>query len=86
MLEDVKGQLLSGITIKLDTSNINPMLMDVLDEHIASSAEDRRPLSFTVFDPEINRTVKLASNRSIPLNRDLTTKLESMDIEFTIER
>ena len=86
LLEDVKGQLLSGITIKLDTSNINPMLMDVLDEHIASSAEDRRPLSFTVFDPEINRTVKLASNRSIPLNRDLTTKLESMDIDFTIER
>ncbi|MBR5331678.1 MAG: DNA polymerase III subunit alpha [Muribaculaceae bacterium] len=86
LLQDVKGQLLSGITINLNTQNINPNLMDVLDEHIASSNEDRRPLSFTIFDPEINRTIKLASSRSIPLNRELTTKLESMDIEFTIDR
>ena len=86
LLEEVKGKLISGITIKLKTQDVNPNLMDVLEEHMNSTDEDRHPLSFEVFDPEINRTIKLASNKTIPLNRALTSKLESMEIEFTIER
>ena len=85
-MEEVKGKLISGITIKLKTQDVNPNLMDVLEEHMNSTDEDRHPLSFEVFDPEINRTIKLASNKTIPLNRALTSKLESMEIEFTIER
>ena len=86
LLQDVKGQLLSGITIKLNTQMVNDNLMDVLEEHIASSTDNHHPLSFIVFDPEINRSIKLSSTKTIPLNRELTTKLESMDIEFIVER
>ena len=86
LLQDVKGQLLSGITIKLNTQMVNENLMNVLEEHIASSNENRHSLSFMIYDPEINRSIKLSSTKTIPLNRELTSKLESMDIEFTIER
>ncbi len=86
LLQDVKGQLLSGITIKLNTQMVNENLMNVLDEHINSSTENRHSLTFIIYDPEINRSIKLASTKTIPLNRELTTKLESMDIEFIVER
>lgn len=86
LLEEVKGTLLSGITIKLNTHEINPNFMDLLSEHIKSTKENHRSLSFIVYDPEINRSVKLSSPHTIPLNRDLVTMLESMNIEFTIEK
>ena len=86
LLEEVKGTLLSGITIKLNTHEINPNFMDLLSEHIKSTTENHRSLSFIVYDPEINRSVKLSSPHTIPLNRDLVTMLESMNIEFTIEK
>ena len=86
LLQDVKGQLLSGITIKLNKEMINTNLMDILSEHIKSTTEDHRALSFMIYDPEINRSIKLASALTIPLNRNLVNILESMGIEFTVER
>ena len=86
LLQDVKGQLLSGITINLNKEAINPNLMELLSEHIKSTTEDHRALSFNIYDPEINRSVKLASALTIPLNRNLINLLDSMEINFTIER
>ena len=86
LLQDVKGQWLSGITIKLNSQAINPNLIEILSDHMNSTNENHRSLSFMVYDPEINRSIKLTSPQTIPLNRELITKLESMDIEFTIER
>ena len=60
--------------------------MDLLSEHINSTAENRKSLSFIIYDPEINRSIKLTSAHTIPLNRDLVNMLESMDIEFTIDK
>ena len=85
-MQDVKGQLLSGITINLNKEAINPNLMELLSEHIKSTTEDHRALSFNIYDPEINRSVKLASALTIPLNRNLINLLDSMEINFTIER
>ena len=86
LLEEVKGKLCSGITIKLNTQMITPNMMAVLNEHMASTTEDHRSLSFIIYDPEINRSVKLASNKTIPLNKELINILESMDVEFIVER
>lgn len=65
---------------------ITPNMMAVLNEHMASTTEDHRSLSFIIYDPEINRSVKLASNKTIPLNKELINILESMDVEFIVER
>lgn len=86
LLQDAKGQLMSGITIKLNTQMVKPNFMDLLSEHIKSTTEDHRSLSFVVYDPEINRSVKLDSPHTIPLNRDLVSLLESLDVEFSIEK
>lgn len=86
LLQDAKGQLMSGITIKLNTQMVKPNFMDLLSEHIKSTTEDHRSLSFVVYDPEINRSVKLDSPHTIPLNRDLVSLLESLDVEFSINK
>lgn len=85
LLQDVKGQLINGITIKLRKDQINQTVHDILNEHIKSTTEGRGALNFNIFDPEINRTVKLSSSIKIPLNRELVEKLDSMSIEYTIE-
>ncbi len=86
LLQEVKGKLLSGITIKLNDQMITPNLMDVLSEHMKSTTENHQSLSFIVYNPEINRSIKLTSPLTIPLNRDLVRKLESMDIEFSFDK
>lgn len=86
LLQDVKGQLINGITIKLRKDQINQTVHDILNEHIKSTTEGRGVLNFNIFDPEINRTVKLSSSIKIPLNRELVEKLDSMSIEYTIEK
>ena len=86
LLQDIKGQWLSGINIKLNAQLISSNFMDLLSEHINSTAENRKSLSFIIYDPEINRSIKLTSAHTIPLNRDLVNMLESMDIEFTIDK
>lgn len=86
LLQDIKGEWLSGITIQLNTQDISSNLIDVLNDHINSTTENHRSLSFIMYDPEINRSIKLLSKKTIPLNRELVTKLESMNIEFSIER
>ncbi len=85
-LEDVKGKLLHGITIKLNKDDINETVHSLLNGHINSSVEELGGLNFHIFDPSINRSINLTSGIKIPLNRELVNMLEEMELEYTIEK
>jgi hypothetical protein len=38
-----------------------------------------------IFDPEINRSIKLTAAKRIPINRNLINLLKDMDIDFSVE-
>ena len=86
LLQDVKGQMLRGITINMSKENINPNFHSLLKDHINSTTENTGTLNFNIYDPEINRSVKLTSSSRIPLNRELIEMLDSMIVESTIEK
>lgn len=86
LLQDVKGQMLRGITINMSKENINPNFHSLLKDHINSTTENTGTLNFNIYDPEINRSVKLTSSSRIPLNRELIEMLDSMNVEYTIEK
>ncbi len=88
LLDDVKGNLIKGITIKTALDQITPELRDLLKSN-ALKKEDTRiggTLAFKVFDPEINRDIMLASGIKIPVDRKFIEELKRMEnIEFAVE-
>ena len=51
-------------------------------EQMASGGENRGDLSIRVFDKTSNRYLKLTSQLRLPLTRELTRMLDSLDIKY----
>ena len=86
LLHDVKGQLIRGITITLKKEELNETVHSLLSEHIKSTTENRGDLYFRIFDPELNRSLRLVSGVKIPINRNLVEMLNGMSIEYTVDK
>ena len=86
LLNDIKGQLVSGITIHVAADKLNEALHGVLVEHARSTTTDMGNLRFRVTDPATSRSVTLDTAVRIPVNKDLVEKLENLEVEFSIER
>ena len=85
LLNDVKGSLVSNITIELDQPQVNDSVLQLLSEHIENNPEGQKgTMSFRVFDSQINRFVRFNSGTRIPIDRKLTDMLEELEIEFKI--
>lgn len=88
LLEDVKGKLIKGITLKMSVDSIKSGLRDMITDK-AIGQNDNRPsgsLAFIVYDPKINRDVRLASNIRIPVEKDFVENLKRYDdIEVMVE-
>lgn len=84
LLNEVKGTLVHSITLDLDRDKINNHFCDLLSAHIKSGNENMGTLSMRVYDPEINRSLKLTSGLRVPITRPLVDMLESEDIPFKI--
>ena len=84
LLEQQKGKLVSGITINLETDQLNENMHGVLNDMITSTSDDRMPLYIRIHDPELNRSLRLSTAVKIPVNRHSLTTLEEMSIDFDI--
>lgn len=86
LLEEVKGTLISGITVNLALDSLKGEAMEILNNKIKSAKKGDGKLNLRIFDPEINRSVTLASNARITLDRELMENLDSLsDITYTIQ-
>ena len=56
----------------------------IVGQHITSSTENRGTLSLRIYDPEINRSIKMTSGVKIPINKQLIDMLKDMDIEYHV--
>ena len=88
LLENVKGKLVKGITVSLSTDRIDRHITDLFTDAMEKCQESLElgNLNFHIFDPSINRTVRMTSTRRIPVNRALVETLVQEDIPFNIEK
>ncbi len=86
LLQELKGQIVGGITINITADKLTEALHGVLAEHATSSTEDLGSLRFRVADPETGRSVTLDTSMRIPVNKELVEKLENLEVEFSIDR
>ncbi len=84
LLDDLKGQLITGITIKATPEDLNKQLSTLLTEHSQSDKNNLGSLDFNLFDPKIKRSVMLTTPVRIPVNRKLLSILDSLEIDYTI--
>jgi hypothetical protein len=80
----MKGQLINSITLHLSKEEVTETLHKLISEHITSSTENRGTLSLRIYDPEINRSIKMTSGVKIPINKQLIDMLKDMDIEYHV--
>lgn len=84
LLAELKGKVVEGIVINVDTGTLSEALHGVLAEHANSSQEELGSLSFKVMDAESGRHVTLTSSLRIPVNKELVEKLQNLEVDFTI--
>lgn len=86
LLQDIKGQVISNITLQINKDDITPELHELLVDLIKSSTEDRCTLQIEITDKSIGRTITLTSGVKIPVNKKLIDKLNQQRINFTINQ
>ena len=78
LLEEVKGQMVSGLTISTDMSSMTDSLKNTTSGGVN--------LNFKVFDPSINRSVTLNSQYKMDIDRSFLEELENMEVSYDIVR
>jgi len=86
LLEDIKGKLINGITIKTDTAGNKEVLGSVLMENIKNATRDGGILNFRIFDGDINRSVSLTSEYKINVDKKLLQSLDELEVDYEIIR
>jgi len=84
LLGDIKGRVVRGVSLQLNTEKLNSTFVDLLREHAASSTDDLGELRISIFDPKLNRSVNLTANRRVPINRALINLLDSESVPYTM--
>lgn len=81
-LDEVKGKLLSNLTIQVPEDRFADL--SPLKETMTESTENRCNLNFRIFTNDRKHYVDMRSQYKIPINKQVLKKLESMEMEFSI--
>ncbi len=87
LLNDVKGKLISGVTVSMTRDAITPTLTDIIRDQFESRNSDagKGHLTFRIFDPDANRWLRMSSAKRIPMDRQLVNILDSLPVEYQFE-
>lgn len=84
LLEDIKGRVVRGVALKLNTRSLSDTFTKLFTAHASSSTKDLGELQVNVFDPHMRRSVTLHSPKRIPINKNLIKLLTDEGIDFSI--
>lgn len=84
LMEDVKKDLVSRITIDVSADRLNENLHNVIKDYVHPKPSEGRQLFFRVREPELNRSVRLGAAVSVSLERKFLKALSDMNLEYDI--
>ncbi|MDE6277627.1 MAG: DNA polymerase III subunit alpha [Muribaculaceae bacterium] len=90
-LDDLKGHLITAVTVQVDINNARGGILELLDRHRVDSrdrnAEDPGvDVNIRLYDPAINRGVNLHSNLRVRLTRSFFRALDDLEASYRVER
>ncbi len=86
LLEDRKGTLIKGLTIKTDTGEDKELLRSVLLDNIKNTTKDGCMLNFRIFDPEIHRAITMTSAFKISIDKKFLQSLDELEVDYEVMR
>ena len=87
LLDDLKGKLVTGVDVKISANEINETLIGLFVEASKRSNESASgALNIEIYDPSINRTVKMVSGLKLPMDKALVEMLDDMNVEYSFTR
>lgn len=84
LMEDVKKDLVSRITIDVSADRLNENLHNVIKDYVHPKPGEGRQLFFRVREPELNRSIRLGAAVSVSLERKFLKALSDMNLEYDI--
>ena len=84
LMEDVKKDLVSRITIDVSADRLNENLHNVIKDYVHPKPGEGRQLFFRVREPELSRSVRLGAAVSVSLERKFLKALSDMNLEYDI--
>ncbi len=84
LMEDVKKDLVSRITIDVNADRLNENLHNVIKDYLQPKPGEGRQLFFRVREPELNRSVRLGAAVTVSLERKFLKALSDMNLEYDI--
>ena len=87
LLSEVKGKLISGITIKVTPEEAENALSAILSTRLAKPGEHENTgnLRLYLYDPATGRGASLSSSRRLRLDRKLLNDLKDANVEFKVD-
>ena len=86
LLEEVKGKLITGVNVKVTPDEVTDALIDLFREASTRSTVNRGTLTIEIYDPNLNRTVKMLSGLKVPIDRDLVEMLDGLNLKYDFIR
>lgn len=84
-LNKIKGKLLKGVVLDLDTNTVSESMIDLLRGVIDTKADTMGTFTIQLYDRHLNRRIKLDSRLRLPLNRQLAEMLDDLQIKYHFE-
>lgn len=87
LLDDVKDELISGVTLSITRDELTPDVTGLIKDHLATKNPDagRGNINFRIYDPDANRWLKMTSSLKMPMDRKLVNLLDSLPLEYKFE-
>jgi DNA polymerase-3 subunit alpha len=85
LLDELKDNVITGITIQAATDQLDNLLESVLNENINVEGTSKGLLNFRIFDSATNRVLPMTSDYRIHVDRKLLDTLSNMDLEYHVE-
>lgn len=82
LLSDVRGRLVKGVTIDLNTKDLSGSGIDLLKTIGKLKGESSGTLAVNVYDSKLNRKIRLDSPVRVPMTRELVQIFDDMNINY----
>lgn len=89
LLSELKGHLLSGMSITLDADTLNRGALDVITAQSMRTIGDeisRGMLTVRIFDPQVNRYIRFVSDKTMPLDREALDAISETGCDVKLTR
>ena len=85
LLKNFGEGFIKGLKLRMDIRQMTPTFRGLLKEKLAEESNHKGFLQIDLYDPEINRSVSISSDKKAPISIKLLEMLDEQKIAYEVE-